>query len=131
MSDFLGNCLRAAVIAAFGMAMLNFFFIMLTVVILGAVTGPGAVVAVAAALPLALAAALIFGAAVFISQVVACIVADNERAANVQAGRPGGGGQALEEEEKPSRCPLCERLAGLVLIGSALGIMMGVIIIRS
>ena len=130
MSDFLGNCLRTAIIVAFGMAMLNFIFVMLAVIILGAVTGPGEVIAVAAALPLALAGAFIFGAAVFISQVVACIIADNQRAADVQAGRPGGGGQALEDEEKPARCPLCDRIPDLVLASSAVGLLAGLIIVQ-
>ena len=132
MSDFLGNCLRTAIIVAFGTALLNFVFIIVTLLILSLIlTGPGAVVAIAAALPLALAAAFIFGAAVLISQVVACIVADNQRAANVQAGQPGGGGQALEEEEKPPRCLLCDKIKGLVLISAIVGLVIGVIIIRT
>lgn len=132
MSEFLGNCLRTAIVVAFGMALLNFIFLMVTVLILSLIlTGPGAIVAIGAALPLALAAAFIFGAAVFISQVVACIVADNQRAANVQAGQPGGSGQALEDEEKPPRCPLCDRVKGLVLISAIAGLAIGVLIIRT
>jgi hypothetical protein len=131
MSDFLASCLRTAIIVAFGMAMLFFIFSVVTIAIIGAITGPGDFIAVAAVLPIALAGALILGAAVFISNVVACIIADNQRAAEVQAGRPGGGGQALEDKDKTPRCPLCERLSGLILVSSALAILMGVIVSRS
>lgn len=132
MSDFLGNCLRNAIIVAFGVAMIDFIFIILTVAILGAIAtgGAGAGPAVIAILPVALAAAGIFFAAVFITNVVACIIQDNSRAADVQAGRPGGGGQALEEKEKPSRCVLCGLLPGLVIVSSALGFLTGFIITR-
>ncbi|WP_139112726.1 hypothetical protein [Hoeflea olei] len=127
MSEFLGNCLRGAIASAFGMALMSFIFTIVTIAILGAVTGPGDVIAVAAALPLALVAAGIFGAVVFISLVLACVRADGRRA-DVQAGAPGGGGQALEEDkdEEPKRCLICEKIRKqLTLAGPVVGIAIG------
>jgi hypothetical protein len=120
-----------AITAAFGSALLVFIFGIVTVAILGAVTGPGDVIAVGAALPILLAAAFIFGAAVFIAQVVSCIAADNQRSADVQAGAPGGGGQPLEEDKKAPRCRICEIMRQLVLVGSVAGMLIGVILSRT
>ncbi len=127
MSQFLSNCLRGAIISALGSAMLSFIFTMLTIVILGLVTGPGAVIAAAAALPIALAGALIFGAVVLISLILTCIIEDNRSRAEVTAGAPGGGGQALEEDKKAPRCRICEMYRkNWLKIGSAVGIVTGI-----
>jgi hypothetical protein len=131
MSSYLRACLMTAIAVAFGMALVVFIFGIVTVAILGAVTGPGAVIAVGAALPILLAQAFIFGAAVFIAQVVSCILADNQRSADVQAGAPGGGGQPLEEDKKEPRCQICEIMHQLSLAGAVAGMLIGVILSRT
>ena len=76
-----------------------------------------------------LASAFLFGAAVFVSQVVACVVADRQRRAAVQTSTAGAGTQALKSEDDPPSCPLCERVPNLVLISATFGIL-AVLIIR-
>ena len=51
MSDFLGNCLRNAIIVAFGVAFLYLIFMIVTVAIAGAVAGGGSAPAQQSLLP--------------------------------------------------------------------------------
>ncbi|MDZ7602867.1 MAG: hypothetical protein U1A06_15990 [Hoeflea sp.] len=126
MSAFLRNCIRNAILVAFGVALLALIFGVIVVGIAGLATGPGAAVLVAAALPILLISAGIFGAMAFISMVVACVTQDNLQGAGVQAGAPGGGGQPLEEDKDPPRCTYCELLRKrMVLVGAVAGIIGG------
>ena len=129
MSRFLKRCLTTAIAIAFGMALIAFVFGLIAALIMAALSGPLSGFVLTAALLLVLASALLFGAAVFVSQAVACVVADRQRRAAVQANAAGGGTQALKSEDYPPGCPLCERVPNLVLISATFGIL-AVLIIR-
>ena len=129
MSRFLRRCLTTAIGIAFGMALIALVFGLIAVLVIAALSGPLSGFVLATALLLVLASAFLFGAAVFVSQVVACVVADRQRRAAVQASAAGSGTQALKSEDDPPSCPLCERVPNLVLISATFGIL-AVLIIR-
>jgi hypothetical protein len=129
MSRFLRRCLTTAIVIAFGMALIALVFGLIAVLVIAALSGPLSGFVLTTALLLVLASAFLFGAAVFVSQVVACVVADRQRRAAVQASTAGSGTQALKSEDDPTSCPLCERVPNLVLISATFGIL-AVLIIR-